>query len=74
MVELWGVECENFWINQCYEKTAVLGINPYVAKTLNIQGEFGQYFCCWCPGSLCHQDISSHLDITYTGQTSPCLN
>ena len=25
----------------------------------NISGELGQYICCWCPGSLGHQDIKA---------------
>ena len=27
---------------------------------LEIPGEIGQYYCCWCPGSLCRQVTRSH--------------
>ena len=32
----------------------------------DILGELGQYYACWCPGTLFHQVISSH-GITYVG-------
>ena len=33
---------------------------------------WGQYHGLWCPGSLCHQDISSH-GIDYVRQICACL-
>ena len=32
--------------------------------------KLGQYHGCWCPGSLCHQNISSH-DIDYVEYVGP---
>ena len=32
----------------------------------------GQYYCCWWPGSLCRQAISTH-DIDYVKQVGPSL-
>ena len=37
-----------------------------------ISVELGQYHCCWCPGSLRRQDISSH-DIDYVKYVGPGL-
>ena len=49
----------------------------FPALTLNVRGLSylgltGQYHGCWCPGSLCHQDISSH-DIGYVEYVGPGL-
>ena len=37
----------------------------------NILGKLGQYHCCWCPGDLHYQVISSH-GIDYAGWTDVC--
>ena len=34
--------------------------------------QHSEYHCCWWPGSLCHQDISTH-DINYEEYVSSCL-
>ena len=43
----------------------ILYLKPFGCWSQNISGELGQYHGCWCPGSLCHQAISSHyIDCT----------
>ena len=40
-------------------------INEFVTCGDRINSvKHSEYHCCWCPGSLCHQDISIH-DIEY---------
>ena len=34
--------------------------------------QHSQYHDCWCPGSLCHQDMSIH-DIDYVEEVRSCL-
>ena len=55
-------------------------VNRPLWLTLNVRGPsylgisvwLGQYHRCWCPGSLCRQDTSSH-DIDYVEWVGPCL-
>ena len=42
----------------------VFNINPQSAGNLINLVQTSQYHGCWCPGSLCCQDISTH-DIDY---------
>ena len=65
--------------NSCFYWSSKSFTGP-ISLTLNVRGPsymylswtIGQYHGCWCPGSLCRQDISTH-DTDYVEQVGPCL-
>ena len=64
------------WPGSCPEGYGQIGnmksLTPNVRGTEFSRFQLGRYHGCWCPGSLRHQDISSH-NIDYVEYAGPCL-
>ena len=50
---------KSFQNNVAFPFCPKLVINPSDVWNWNIPGKLGQYYDCWCPGSLCYKDISN---------------
>ena len=66
----------SFLFSFCFSKNMHFAGREYLLSR-NVRGPsniglLDQYHGCWCPGSLCHPDISSH-DIDYIEYVGPSL-
>ena len=73
----WMILLTNQFIEACnhnYISSLCVTIHIWThnMRGLNNSSFDSQYHSCWCPGSLCRQDISTH-DIDYIEQVSSCL-
>ena len=68
----WRPFCSDLKVLTVTQSSNDTAIKFLTLLVLGIAGEQGQYHDCWCPGSLYHQDISSH-NIDNIGETCPFL-